>query len=88
MQSNFFFITKEFLQLKPLGIKAKLSGIEMHNLIQSKTYFTALVKDNKVFNAHIVRFEPFTNYFQIELYDETGNSINKRLIDAGFAKSC
>lgn len=89
-----FYITKEFLRLKPLGIKARLSNVTYENSTTSqwsmatKSYFRSLVKDKRVFKANIVKFDWKTNIFNIELYNESGDSINKNLVKLGFAMSC
>lgn len=55
--------------------------------LQSKQFFMSLVRDKKVFNAKIVKFDFLTNYFQIELNSNNDENINKILIDQGYAFS-
>jgi hypothetical protein len=50
-------------------------------------YFNSLVRDRKAFIANIINFDLSNNAFKIELYDQSGVSVNKILIDKGFAKS-
>jgi hypothetical protein len=54
---------------------------------QAKSFFQALVKEKKRFLAKISNFDFQSNYFKIELYEQFGVSINKLLVQKGFAKS-
>lgn len=92
INSNFFFITREFLKLKPLGIKAKLSNVDFDQVNQwsivSKFFFISQVKNKKIFNANIINFDLNSNSFKIELYNENSDSINRILVNKGYAKAC
>ena len=53
---------------------------------QAKAFFQSLVKNKKIFTASIVNFDLTSNSFKIELHTDKGETLNKIMIENGFAK--
>ena len=86
---NLFHITRKFIELKPLAIKARLASVQYDRndrwSDEAKKFFIQIADKSTSFKSSVCRFDYESNSYALELAENSIGLLSRMMVKAGVA---